>query len=180
MGVGSLYRYSASTNVLMSDGVPSNPGLLYVGFLSATAPGTLPPFAVSNRVCDGVIHFYLQAFATNGFPIVLGTRSGINVGCFRPDPYSTAPLYSVVHPTQAVQGFNYPGNLMGLYFWSNAVPASVEFGLGLLEQPTWDRYNSIPAGQAQLAFLQRSDVTSAVHLFRQRIPIRNVDPSAYQ
>jgi len=33
---------------------------------------------------------------------------------------------------------------------------------------------------ARLAYLQRDDISSRVHLFRQRIPIRNVDPSPYQ
>jgi hypothetical protein len=133
-----------------------------------------------TRICDGVTHFSLTAYATNGFPIVLGTRSGTNFATFRPDPYSVAPLYTVVHPTQVTPNFNYQGNVSGLYFWSNAVPASVSFELGLLEQPAWDRYNSIPAPPARLAYLQRSDVTSRVHLFRQRVTIRNVDPLAYQ
>jgi hypothetical protein len=52
--------------------------------------------------------------------------------------------------------------------------------LGLLEQYAWERYNSIGNAAARLTYLQRPDISSSVHLFRQRIPIRNVDPSAYQ
>ncbi len=60
------------------------------------------------------------------------------------------------------------------------MPAAVEMELGLLEQYTWERYNSIGDPAARLAYLQREDISSRVHLFRQRIPIRNVDPLAYQ
>jgi type II secretory pathway pseudopilin PulG len=177
LGAGSLYRFSASTNVVMNNGLASDPGQLYAQFNAAAQVGSA---AISNRICDGVIHFYLGAYATNGFPIVLGTRFGTNVACFRPDPFSISPPYSVVHPARADANFNYPGNLAALYFLSNAVPASVGMELGILEQPSFDRYNSIPAPAARLAYLQRSDITSRVHLFRQRIPIRNVDPLAYQ
>jgi len=180
LGVGSLYRYTASTNVLMSNGLRSDPSQLYVAFHNACASGSLASRSISNRICDGVIHFYLTTYATNGFPIVLGTRFGTNVACFRPDPFSVAPLYPVVHSTLAVPSASYPGNLAALYFWSNAVPAAVGMELGLLEQPAWERYNSIPVPAARLAYLQRPDISSRVHLFRQRIPILNVDPSAYQ
>ena len=60
------------------------------------------------------------------------------------------------------------------------LPAAVEMELGLLEQHAWERYNSIGSAAARLAYLQREDISSRVHLFRQRIPIRNVDPLAYQ
>jgi hypothetical protein len=176
-GVGSLYRFVTTTNVLRNDGIRSDPGVLYANFQTAAQSGSA---AISNRVCDGVIHFYLTAYATNGFPIVLGTRFGTNVACFRPGPFGISPPYSVVHPALAFPNPNYPGNLAALYFSSNAVPASVGMELGLLEQPSWERYNSIPAPAARLAYLQRSDISSRVHLFRQRIPIRNVDPLAYQ
>jgi len=177
LGAGSLYRFSASTNVLMNNGLPSDPSQLYVQFTKAAQVGSA---AISNRICDGVIHFYLGAFATNGFPIVLGASHGTNVACFRADALTVPPRFTPVHPAQIVPNFNYPGNLAALYFWSNAVPASVAMELGLLEQPSWERYNSIPASAARLAYLQRSDVSSRVHLFRQRIPIRNVNPLAYQ
>jgi hypothetical protein len=177
LGVGSLYRFTAATNVLMNNGVAADPGQLYAQFKAAAQVGSA---AISNRICDGVIHFYLTTYATNGFPIVLGTRFGTNVACFRPDALSISPTNSVVHPARADANFNYPGNLAALYFLSNAVPASVGIEFGILEQPSWERYNSIPAPAARLAYLQRSDVSSRVQLFRQRISIRNVDPLAYR
>jgi len=177
LGVGSLYRFTASTNVLMNNGLAADPGQLYAQFKAAAQVGSA---AISNRICDGVIHFYLATYATNGFPIVLGTRFGTNVVWFRPDALSISWTNSVIHPVRADPNFNYPGNLAALYFLSNAVPASVGIEFGILEQPSWERYNSIPAPAARLAYLQRSDISSRVHLFRQRISIRNVDPLAYQ
>ena len=179
MGIGTLYRFSASTNVLRSDGLntglPSDPSQLYVAFRNACVPGSP---AISNRICDGVIHFCLQAFATNGFPIV---GNGVRTNAyFRADALTVPPRYSIVHPAQAVANFAYPGNVAGLCFWSNAVPAAVELQLGILEQRALERYNSIANPAARLAYLQRSETTSRIQLFRQRVPIRNVDPLAYQ
>ena len=178
MGVGSLYRYSATLNVLRSDGLPADPSQLFSNFVTyAAQPGST---LISNRICDGVVHFYLGTYATNGFPIVFGTRSGTNVAWFRPDAFSVNPFYITVRDALTVPNYSYPGNLAALYFLSNAVPASVELQLGILEQPSFERYNSIGAPAARLAYLQREEISGRVHLFRQRIPIRNVDPSAYQ
>ena len=179
LGVGSLYRFTVVTNVLMNNGLPNDPGQLYKLFTLAAQPGSP---AISNRICDGVIHFYVGTFATNGFPLVLGTSSRTNVAWFRPDAISLSPLYSIVHPVRADSNpsYSYPGNLAALYFQSNAVPASVELQLGILEQHAWERYNSIGDATARLNYLQRDETASRVQLFRQRVPIRNVNPLAYQ
>jgi hypothetical protein len=63
-------------------------------------------------------------------------------------------------------------------FYSNAVPAFVELEVGVLEPQVFEHYRSIPDATAQADFLQKQ--ASHVHLFRQRIAIRNVDQSAYQ
>jgi hypothetical protein len=183
LGVGSLYRYSASTNVVATNGIDSDPSQLYVGFRNACVPGSVASMNISNRICDGVIHFYLATFATNGFPIYCGASSGTNAACFYINaltPYY--PYYSVVRQVQAVPNFSCPGNLGAIYFWSNAVPAAVELQLGMLEQHSLDRYNSISDPTARLNYLQSTNyyITSHIHLFRQRIPIRNVNPLTYQ
>jgi prepilin-type N-terminal cleavage/methylation domain-containing protein len=185
LGVGSLYRFTATLPVIYNpndpkdprNGLPNDPGQLYALFKTAALNGSR---AISNRICDGVIHFYLATFATNGFPLILGTSFGTNVACFRPDAISLNPPYSIVHPVRAVPNYSCPGNLAALYFWSNAVPASVELQLGILELHAWERYNSIGDPTARFNYLQRDDTASRVQLFRQRIPIRNVNPSAYQ
>ena len=156
MGVGTLYRFT-QTNAASLNGFPQDPGQLYRNFASARQPGSLASQAISNRICEGVIHFRLQPFNTNGV-LIITNYPNINVS------FSTVA----------------PGEVGRYIFGSNAVPAAVELELGLLEQRSWDRYNSIGSGTARRAYLQREDISSRVHLFRQRVPIRNVDPLAYQ
>jgi hypothetical protein len=128
------------------------------------------------RICDGVIHFSVRAFATNGFPLF--SDGNHTNACFRTNSLSLG--YALASQTQVEPNLSYPDNLAKLYFWSNAVPAAVELELGLLEQNAWERYISIGSPAARLAYLQREETSSRVHLFRQRISIRNVDPLPYQ
>jgi len=142
-------------------------------------PGSVASIAVSNRICDGVVHLRLRAFATNGFPLFGDSLNLANTNaCFRTNSLTTG--YSLVRQTLTVRNVTYPDNWSSLKFASNAVPAAVEIELGLLEQYAWERYNSIGNPAARLAYLQRDETASRVHLFRQRIPIRNVDPLPYQ
>jgi len=164
MGVGSLYRYQASMPVLYPHGDPrsglaEDPSQLFNGFLAASASGSAASVNISNRVCDGVIHFRFRAFNTNGVLITLPLRAATNI-------------WSAVAP----------GEIGRYLFYSNAVPASLEMEIGILEQHALDRYLSIGAPAARLNYLRSPDyyLSSRVHLFRQRIPVRNVDPLAYQ
>jgi len=165
LGAGTLYRFSATLPLVISDpgradnGLFSEPYLLYTAFLKACAPGSA---AISNRICDGVVHFRLRAFATNGFPLF---SDGVHTNaCFRTN--SLTPGYSLVGQTLAVpspifaNNSTFPDNWSGLYFASNAVPAAVEMELGLLEQYTWERYNSIGNPAARLAYLRRDDTST--------------------
>jgi len=184
LGAGSLYRFAATLPVLYNsanasdprNGLPQDPSALYVAFRNACVPGSADSLLISNRICDGVVHFRLRAFATNGFPLFSDAFQ--TNACFRTN--SLTPGYSLVRQTLAVPSLAFPDNWSGLYFASNAVPATVEMELGLLEQYAWERYNSIGNSAARLAYLQRDDTSSRVHLLRQRIPIRNVDPLPYQ
>jgi hypothetical protein len=62
--------------------------------------------------------------------------------------------------------------------FSNALPASVEVELGILEDRTLQRAESIPIANVRSNYLAQQ--AGKVHLFRQRVWIRNVDPSAYR
>ena len=165
MGVGTLFRYEATLPVLYphgdpKSGTPQDPSQLFLAFQAACSPGSASSRNISNRVCDGVIHFRFRAFNTNGMLITLPLRAGTTI------------QFSGVAPGE-----------IGLYrFCSNTVPASLEMELGILEQHALDRYLSIGAPAARLNYLRSADyyLSSRVHLFRQRIPIRNVDPLAYQ
>ncbi len=164
MGAGTLYRFVVTLPVIYNtpgqdprNGLAPDPRPLFDAFRAACSPGSLASIAVSNRICDGVVHFRFRAFDTNG---VLITTNYPNVDV----RYSTIV----------------PGEIGRYTFCSNALPAVVEMELGLLEQHAWERYNSIGNAAARRAYLQRDDNSSRVHLFRQRVTIRNVDPSAYR
>jgi len=178
LGVGSLYRYSAQTNALRSDGLPSDPSQLYVGFRNACVPGSVASLNISNRICDGVIHFHFRAFATNGCPIV--SDGATARAYFRINPFEDIPVYNRVKQASTLPNLLYPDKMVACYFGSNAIPAALEMEMGILDQHTWERYNSIPAAAARLAYVQRPEISARVHLFRQRISVRNVDPSVYQ
>jgi prepilin-type N-terminal cleavage/methylation domain-containing protein len=173
LGAGSLYRFETNFPVLGANGLAQDPGLLFITFTNACLPGKTN---IYNRICDGVVHFRLQATATNGYPL-FGNGAYTNA-CFRTNTLTTG--FSPVRHTLTVQNFAYPNGLSGLYFMSNALPATLELELGLLEKHSWERYNSIGAPAPRLTYLQRDDISSRVHLFRQRIAVRNVDPLAYQ
>jgi hypothetical protein len=179
-GVGSLYRFTKSLPVLYSgalgdprNGLPQDPGQLFRDFQAAFVPGSS---VISNRICDGVVHFHVRAFATNGFPIISdGTRTNAlfrtnasNYGC------------SVFHQASVRPKIAYPDQLEVCYSWSNAVPAALEFELGMLDPRTFARYGSIADSTARRNYFQREDLSTRVHLFRQRVPVRNVDPAAFQ
>ena len=71
-----------------------------------------------------------------------------------------------------------PGEV-GYVFYSNALPASVEVEMAMLEDSTLQHAESLSSSfTAQTNYL--AEQAGAVHIFRQRIPIRNFDPSAYQ
>jgi hypothetical protein len=53
----------------------------------------------------------------------------------------------------------------------------VEFELGILEGRVMERAKSIPDLVARRQYLE--DQAARVHLFRMRVPVRNVDPTAY-
>jgi hypothetical protein len=67
----------------------------------------------------------------------------------------------------------------GFYMFSNTLPASVEIEMAVLEDRTLQRAAALSgAPAAQTSYLQQQ--AGKVHVFRQRVSIPNVDPSAYQ
>jgi hypothetical protein len=66
----------------------------------------------------------------------------------------------------------------GFYMFSNTLPASVEIEMATLEDRSLQRAESLPDGPARDNYL--AGRAGQVHVFRQRVSIPNVDPSAYQ
>jgi len=70
-----------------------------------------------------------------------------------------------------------PGDVEFYGFSNNVVPAYVELEVGVLEPAVLKRLNSIPSAITQSNFL--ASHVGNVQVFRQRIAVRNVDPSVY-
>jgi type II secretory pathway pseudopilin PulG len=148
-----LYRFTTNYPV-----VSANPArLLYGDFQNFLAT---PTNYDSSHLMDGVVHLRVRAFDMNGAWIG--------------DPNSTN-RYNNIYTNYLL---NVPGEA-GLIFYSNAVPASVEVEMGVLEDKTLEHAESLNSSfTAQTNYLAQH--VGQVHIFRQRIQIRNVDPSAYK
>jgi hypothetical protein len=112
-----------------------------------------------SHLMDGVVHLTVRAYDRNGLWMTNGYPFGY--ANFARNVWFSGPAWGEV----------------GFYMYSNTLPASVEIQLGMLEDRTLQRAQSI-SGLTQSNYLAQH--AGQVHLFRQRIPIRNVDPSAYQ
>ena len=163
--VGTLYRYCATNN-------PRN----FVQPLSANFIFT--PVTNLSRIADGVVHLRLRAYAANGRLVTTNLFTGTNATYQTRfgGPYTNIPN-ALAYGSAA---FRSEGDLRqaACYFMSNAVPAYLELELGILEPQILQKYRSIPIGPVARQYL--SNHVAQVHLFRQRIPVRNVDLNAYQ
>jgi len=152
--INPLYRFSMSTNVMNG-----NPWLLFYAFTNAVAAGN---FTGMSHLMDGVVGLTVRAFDTNGVWMNIGYTNAMNVRFVSS---------SLGEP--------------GVYMFSNTVPAMAEVELAALEDRTLQRAESLPnnlpaapPNDRRTIYLQGQAGT--VHVFRQRVSIPNVDPSAYQ
>ena len=150
-----LYRFYAETNFQV------NPGVLFSNF-NSTINGKR--WTSMSHVMDGVVHLVVRAYDTNGVWINKST-------------YTNAQNLYIYQRTD--------GGEAQFRFYSNTVPAAVEVQLGVLEDHVLKHAESLNSGS--LAPSQNTTLWSylqsqsgAVHLFRQRVSILNVDPTAYQ
>jgi type II secretory pathway component PulJ len=157
---GVLYRFETNNSVAQ---FARNPGAMFATYNQARMGnmGNNPTNGIS-RILDGVMAFKVRAFDTNGLWIT--TNHVMNI----------AGITNIVAATSSIANTE-----VNLYFFSNALPASVEVELGVLEDRALQRVESLGGSfQAQTNYLAKQ--AGKVHLFRQRVWIRNVDPSAYQ
>jgi len=150
--VGTLYRFE--TNVSRSQ-ISGDAYLPYLTYLNATNPFNI------SKILDGVVEFRVRSFDPNGFVLTNGTQS------------IESNLFVTIS-----NSFNIaPGEVEFSAYSNNIVPAYVEVQVGVLEPAVLKRYNSIPDPTVRSNFLAAH--AGNVQLFRQRIAIRNADPSAY-
>jgi hypothetical protein len=158
--VGTLFRYE--TNVVRFEGSAQRDAFLLDNPTNANT--RLSP------IIDGVVHFAINAYDTNG--ALLNPSRLMQLGLYLPSGQRSPRNWNLIwRPGLTSQD-------MGWTFLSNAVPAYVDIELGILEQRTAEHAQAIPNVAARTQYLQSH--LGNVHLFRQRIPIRNLDPEAYQ
>ena len=162
-----LYRFTISTNVMARGIVPA---MLYTNFLLNLPIVTGIPLSPTNinvsHLMNGVVHLTVRPYDPNGYWMTnFYTYFGPNLGLTTTNQNATFS-----QPTLGEVGF---------CLYSNTLPAAVQVELGVLEDRTVQRAESL-AGSPVTQSNYLAQQAGKVHLFRQRIPIRNVDPSAYQ
>jgi prepilin-type N-terminal cleavage/methylation domain-containing protein len=156
-GAATLFRFYQETNI------NANPGPMWADFIQQANMN----FVTTNihRIMDGVVQLRIRVYDTNGMMLTtdLTNTPNSNLGNIKSDVKQSTLV---------------PGEI-GLYiFKSNAVPAYVEFEMGILEKRAYERFKALPDHVARTNFLAQQ--AGLVHVFRQRIPIRTLDFSAYQ
>jgi len=135
--------------------VRNMPWALYTNFLYT-------PFTNMSHLVDGVVHLTVRAYDINGQWMTNGYPFGY---------------------TNIARNVWFSGSAWGetgFYMFSNTLPASVEIGLGILEDRSIQRAESLINVSPVACSNYLAGRAGQVHLFRQRIPIRNFDLSAYQ
>jgi len=162
--LGTLYRYSA-TNFPRGN------------FLNLSGQFLRTPVTNLSRIADGIVHLRLRAYAKNGYLITTNIFTGTNATfALRPNgPYTNVP--NALAFGSASYSSTADERQASCYFMSNALPGYLELELGVLEPQILQKYRSI--GVASAASLYLSNHVAQVHIFRQRIPVRNLDLSVY-
>ncbi len=158
----ALYRFATNHPVAAVD-----PGFIFTNdfqnFLASNASGTN---IISSHLMDGVVSLTVRAYDVNGGLMTNNvTYSGGRIATNKNVLYfpSGSPALGQV----------------GFVMFSNTLPASVEIEMGALEDRALQRAQSLSANPAaQSNYL--AGAAGQVHVFRQRVSIANVDPSAYQ
>lgn len=147
--VGTLYKFTYQTNDIPRD----NPCFLFANFGNTQNYDT----NYFNRIIDGVVHFRIRAFD------VYGRELTNHESAFQPEWFGDLWLPDTV-----------PGDKRD-YGLTNNLPGSVELELGILEPQTIEQIRAMGTNVvAQSNYL--SSRMSAVHIFRQQIPIRTALP----
>ena len=154
-----LYRYYVTTNV---EETP-NPVVLFNTFLANVET----PLGYTNvnwsHLLDGVVDLQARIYNHQGYWMT---------------NYYTYPYTNILILTNGATFMPPAWGEAGFYLFSNALPASVEVQMGLLEDNVIQRAGTWPNGTAaQNNYL--SGQAGGLHIFRQRVMIPNVDLTAY-
>ena len=147
----SLYRFYAQTNT------HADPRALFNAYASEINSGQ---WTNMSHLMDGVVALTVRAYDNNGVWLTNGYANLTNMTV--ENAWFSPPVYGEVE----------------FALFSNTLPASVQVEMGVLEDRALQRAESIPNSSAQASYL--AGCAGQVHVFRQRVSIANVDPSAYQ
>ncbi len=164
-GVGNLYRFETNATVLSRRTLFN----LFDEFKRArTNENLVINGKIVNRatkLAEGVVSFKVHPFDPSGMGI--SNQNSMNI---------SAGFVNYANKT------NLLGGEIELYaFQSNAVPGAVELELGILEDKPWQRFKAMPSfgGRPTAQEKYLTNQVGRVHLFRQRVAVRNLDTSAY-
>ena len=173
-GVGTLSRFS--TNVTLPVGRSLAKGRDLFSVVVSQPPSNFV------RIADGVLQFRIRAYDPDGQLLAYNlTNISANYLPYRLDA-GGGVLQKTVNSNLIMRGeMSSPASLGPLditryAFLSNALPASVEVELGVLEPSALSQFSSFPAGSTLApTFLSRH--VGQLHLFRQRIAIPQSPPT---
>ncbi len=154
-----LYRFYAETNIALP------PVVLYRAFVDAVNQSQWTNSSIMSHVLDGVVHLTVRAYDPNGYWMTNFYQWHNNQWITNRNTWFLPPLSGEA----------------GCFYFTNTIPAAVELQLGVLEDRVLARAGSLPnlaPTYAQSNYL--SQQSGHVHIFRQRVTIQNIDPSAYQ
>jgi hypothetical protein len=152
-GIGTLFRFEASTNRLSA--TPPARNWMFNGFVNTANPIS------AQRVIDGVIHFRINALDENGRVLYA--------------PYTALPADAVGHLAMVPNR----ERLTKYFDLGDTLPAYLEFELAVVEPDVLAiikaRTEGLAPGPATTARVQSllGSQANRVHVFRQRIAIRS-------
>jgi hypothetical protein len=111
-----------------------------------------------SRVAAGVVHFQVAPLDSRGQPLYHSLST--NLTAYGSGVVAQLPNQGALDP-----------NRWQYYLVGDALPASLQVELGILEPQVADRLNSLPNPQVRAEFLREQ--AAKIHYFKQRIPLRS-------
>ena len=167
-----LYRFYGETNI------SHDPSTLFNAFVLQVNQANGQGFTNMSHVIDGVVHLVVHGYDINGSLMTNGYSFTQMTNGTPRNTWFTPPYPS-------------PVGEIGFVMSSNALPATVELQMGVMEDRAMQRSISLgipgqpiisgaltQTSPAQWTYMQ--GLAGHVQIFRQRVTIQNADPSAYQ
>jgi len=159
----SLYRFETNHPVASFD-----PGFIFTNefrnFLTNVTSG--------SHLLDGVVDLTMRAYGLNGERMTANMMTN-----YISDPSGQSSM--IITKNENAAYFVPQWGETGFAMFSNTLPDTVEIEMGVLEDRTLQRAESLGGNfQAQSAYLAQQ--AGKVHIFRQRVSIQDVDAAAYQ